>query len=280
MSMHGLTPYPYRPNGTVSPALSGATWVLHPYRWSGIFWTQRGNLLWDRTYAARSPYQTTNNQAFKSWLPTKPRTFVNVGLNIGLMAWQYACRGARVVGFEPTPRTAAHAACNLVLNGVADRVTLYKAAVTDRCGTAWLRDQHDTCAVNQLVARPRDQPVRKSTLLRVRTVPLDALRLHDVAGIKIDTEGAEYRVLLGARRTIKACRPVVQAELFAGLMSRLGDAPEDAMRWFAERNYLAFANRKRPLPMLAGWQTIRGTKGTSDVFFVPSERGGGAGRYG
>jgi FkbM family methyltransferase len=272
MSMHGLAPFPYPSNGTVRPALSDGTWVLHPYSWGGTFWTQRGNQLWDRTHVAKSPYQITNNRAFKSWLPASPRTIVDVGLNIGLMAWQYARWGAQVVGFEPTPRTMAHAACNLVLNGVAARVTLYEAAVMDRCGTAWLRDQHDTCAVNQLVARPRDRPGRKSTLLSVRTVPLDALGLRDVDGIKVDTEGAEYRVLLGARRTIEACRPVVQAELLAGQMSRFGDAPEDAMRWFAGRDYLAFDNRGRPLPMPAGWETIRGLKGRGDVFFVPRER--------
>jgi FkbM family methyltransferase len=197
---------------------------------------------------------------------------VDVGLNIGLMAWQYAQWGATVVGFEPAPRTIAHAACNLLLNGVAERVTLYEAAVTDRCGTEWLRDQHDTCAVNRLVVRPPTRPSRKSTLLRVRAVPLDVLELKDVDGVKVDTEGAECRVLLGARRTIEACRPVVQAELLAGQMSRFGDAPGDAMRWFAGRDYLAFDNRGRPLPMLTDWQIIRGLKGKGDVFFVPRER--------
>ena len=47
----------------------------------------------------------------------------------------------------------------------------------------------------------------------VTTLRIDDLNLTDVQLVKVDVEGMEYRVLLGARETIERCRPFVYLEI-------------------------------------------------------------------
>jgi FkbM family methyltransferase len=67
-------------------------------------------------------------------------------------------------------------------------------------------------------------PVREIT---VRTAPLDAVLPPDlpIALIKIDVEGAEYRVLQGAKTTLRNSRPVVIFECGVGGLDLYGHSP-------------------------------------------------------
>jgi FkbM family methyltransferase len=46
----------------------------------------------------------------------------------------------------------------------------------------------------------------------VQVIRLDNLDLHEINYIKIDCEGYEYRILQGAEKSIRLCRPVVVIE--------------------------------------------------------------------
>jgi hypothetical protein len=48
----------------------------------------------------------------------------------------------------------------------------------------------------------------------------------DVALLKIDTDGFEYEVLDGSRRTLQASRPLIFLEFHPELIRRPGRAPE------------------------------------------------------
>lgn len=56
---------------------------------------------------------------------------------------------------------------------------------------------------------------------RVPVIPLDALGLADVDFLQLDVEGMEYDAILGARETIKRCRPVIMVE-DKGLSAKYG----------------------------------------------------------
>lgn len=57
--------------------------------------------------------------------------------------------------------------------------------------------------------------------------PIDHLHLEKCALIKLDLEGYEVRALLGARATIKRCRPVLVIEVNVGALARVGNIPLD-----------------------------------------------------
>ena len=75
--------------------------------------------------------------------------------------------------------------------------------------------------------------LREDPIGDLMTFTLDEFLLEDVGFIKIDVEGAEYRVLKGGMVTIARCKPVIVVECKRGFASRFGDADE-AVRMLLE----------------------------------------------
>jgi hypothetical protein len=71
----------------------------------------------------------------------------------------------------------------------------------------------------------------------VRAVALDSLELTEIALIKIDTQGADLRVLEGADATIRRCRPVILFEWERDLGQQHGATLDDFRTFFASRDY-------------------------------------------
>jgi hypothetical protein len=71
----------------------------------------------------------------------------------------------------------------------------------------------------------------------VRAVALDDMALENVALIKVDTQGADLRVLQGARETIRRFRPTVLFEWERDLGQQHGTRLEDYHAFFAALDY-------------------------------------------
>ena len=69
----------------------------------------------------------------------------------------------------------------------------------------------------------------------------DRLALPRLDFIKADIEGAELRMLVGARRSLDRFRPRLLIELAAPQLSRIGDSLAEAFAYLAARDYRAFA---------------------------------------
>jgi hypothetical protein len=80
-------------------------------------------------------------------------------------------------------------------------------------------------------------PVSAAEATAVRSTTIDALGLHDVGFIKVDTQGCDLRVLNGARRTIAAGRPTIVFEFEAELACHHGDTLDDFRQFFAACDY-------------------------------------------
>lgn len=110
--------------------------------------------------------------------------------------------------FEPEPRAYARLQKNLEMNGLTN-VTPYQLAVADAPGTAALE-------TNEMVDGSVLVPAGRTTA-SVGVTSLDhscyeeATRLPRL--VKIDVEGAEARVLQGARRVLAAARPLLIIEI-------------------------------------------------------------------
>jgi FkbM family methyltransferase len=138
----------------------------------------------------------------------RQRDAVDVGAYAGTYTLRLAKLARTVYAFEPDVEMAA------MLQRVAPpNVHLSRNAVSDREGTSEfhvpsVKGRRAVTCGSLVAPQGRDNEVRL-----VKTTTLDAaLASSDVGFIKIDVEGAEQSVLLGAQQLIGRCRPVILAE--------------------------------------------------------------------
>ena len=125
--------------------------------------------------------------------------FADIGANIG----SYSILSSFVVGahthaFEPLPSTFSKLLRNIAANswmGV-NRVTSYMAAVGERAGFVYFTSDRDT--MNSVVGEDHNGPSTKVPVMRLD----DALCHSETILWKIDVEGYEESVLLGAREQL------------------------------------------------------------------------------
>jgi FkbM family methyltransferase len=126
---------------------------------------------------------------------------------------------------EPLPHLAGR------LRAEFPGVAVHQCALAERDGEAAFTFVENDPGYSGLRRRAyvRTDPVTRQ--LAVRTRRLDDLLPHDcpVAAIKLDLEGGEYHALLGARATIRRCRPVIIFEFGLGAADFYGVTPE--MMW-------------------------------------------------
>ena len=133
---------------------------------------------------------------FTSDLGVDPRA-VDIGGHIGCFSLAFARQhpGAHVETFEASPSTAAYARRNMAINGFDDRVTVHHTAVSSSSGTLRFADNAGGSGLNGLTA-PEGTPtievpaVTFAEALAMAGGPVDV--------VKIDTEGAEYDIVLGS----------------------------------------------------------------------------------
>lgn len=131
-------------------------------------------------------------------------TVFDVGAHAGyytLLASFRVGAGGRVFAFEPDPRNARYLRGNVAVNERTN-VHVEEAAVSDREGRSAFGGGSGT-GTRRLTGDGE---------MEVRTITLDGFRSeHPVVPsvIKVDVEGAEERLLRGARATLRGSRPVL-----------------------------------------------------------------------
>lgn len=136
------------------------------------------------------------DMAFVMHVLRRDEHFLDVGANVGSYTVLAGGARARVTSVEPIPETFAHLERNVALNALGGRVRAVKCGVSDASGV--LRFTTDLDCVNHVLAQGEHLA---SVEVPVRTV--DDLVGSDVPVlIKIDVEGHERAVLIGASRTL------------------------------------------------------------------------------
>jgi FkbM family methyltransferase len=189
-------------------------------------------------------------------------TFVDVGANVGFHTFQAASivgPSGSVVAFEPSSEN-----CRLLqlskLENQADNVVIMPLALDRAAGVRYLTSHVGTNA--GLIPDARDD------LLAGRGTPIYATTLDDLApakvdALKVDVEGAEFRVLEGARKTLARDKPVIVMEFSCEMIQRVSDVdPGDALQGVLDLGYELFILDRQghaPIPvesaakLLADW---------------------------
>jgi len=166
---------------------------------------------------------------------------IDIGAHTGRHALPMSCGvgSGSVAAFEPNPTVAGWLRARLT-GLAADNVTVYEMALSDESGDAEFVVAVDLPEESGLKERVYNGPTRVERVL-VRLQRLDDMALGEPRFIKLDTEGAEYKVLLGARETVARARPVIAFEFGLKSYGAYGVDPNDVFAYFESLDYVVFS---------------------------------------
>lgn len=149
-------------------------------------------------------YEPEKQTVFQS-LVTEGNVVFDIGAHVGfytLLASALVGPTGKVFAFEPLPRNIIYIKKHLYLNKVTNAAVV-EIAVSDKDGTSSFRERADSSMGH----------FSEDGELQVKTVRLDKLieteKMPVPDYIKIDVEGAEIKVLAGAKNTLKKFSPTL-----------------------------------------------------------------------
>lgn len=126
--------------------------------------------------------------------------YLDIGANIGnhsVFFLKYCTE--RLISFEPVIENYSYLRTNLKINKLSG--ALVKCALGEKQGVAGIKIDKDNMGMCRLT---------KGDTVEIHT--LDSFNLRDVTLMKIDCEGYDKRILLGALKTIKDNKPHIFVE--------------------------------------------------------------------
>lgn len=162
--------------------------------------------------------------------------FVDVGANIGIYTVLIASRGCQVVAVEPADAARRLLEVNLDLNRLS--ADIVPVALGREPGEARLTSELGSS--NHLVIEPdaKQQVAGSATEVPVTTFD-DLLANRTAAGVKVDVEGFELDVMLGATRALAEQRiGVVQLEWNSMARERFGTQRDEVARVLQKADYV------------------------------------------
>jgi FkbM family methyltransferase len=166
----------------------------------------------------------------------------DVGANVGVFTLPLARRSSVVHAFEPHPRLRARLSENVGLNNLRN-VVVNPVALSDEVGFGLLFGaSHNNQGQGSLTKRgAATEPIKceLTTLDQyVRSSDLDRVDL-----IKIDVEGAEFRVLQGASETLTRLRPTLYLEINPAFLEQAGSSAKEVGEFLAAHGYAVWRNK-------------------------------------
>jgi FkbM family methyltransferase len=171
---------------------------------------------------------------------------VDIGANQGfytLLASKCVGTRGRVYAFEPAPTERRKLERNLRLNGCAN-VVVEPLAVGASAGTAPFHAVAGHQGSWSSLREPASDVTVPSRLISVTMITLDEYvvdhNLMRLDMIKIDTEGGELDVLIGAQDAIRKHEPIILCEVEGRRTRQWGYSPAAIVKYLTDRGYQWF----------------------------------------
>lgn len=239
-------------------------------RKSGVFESGVGQACFEGAYDL---YKRLFEASHADWLRPLARpgtTVVDIGANIGFFTVQFARwvgSQGRVIAIEPETRNLARLRKRITGQGLASNVEIVEAVVAEKPGTLNLHLNPD---------HPGDHRIG-SEGVPVTSVTLDGL-LEDagwpeVSLVKVDVQGAEFRVFLGAEKTLTEIRPALYVEVDRDALASMGSSAEALLDRLAASGYRAHEmgpDGPGKVLSIPDVLEILPTSGYLDILFLPT----------
>jgi FkbM family methyltransferase len=209
-------------------------------------------------------------------IESRAPVILDIGANVGIMSLTFAARypQAIVYAFEPTDYAFRRLQRNLALNPhLASRIRPIKAFVSQRTARAATITAYSSWPLTGAAER---HPVHRGTAQPATATPAVTLdgfcrdqALARIDLVKIDTDGHEFEVFLGAREALKKYRPFVVFEVGRYVMDDKGIDFGFYERMLLPLGY-TLRNSSTGTPIHSGnarWEIP--AKGTIDVAAIP-----------
>ena len=146
--------------------------------------------------------------------------FVDVGANIGFLSVYASKRGATVHAYEPSREVAQLLMQNAVENDCLRFKVVAKALYDKKCrlgiNKKWMAVEHEDDIHYKDLPNSGGMSLVRNDAGEFFAEPLDAYNFPKISLLKVDTQGADLRVLVGAVETIKRCQPTILFEFEDG----------------------------------------------------------------
>lgn len=154
---------------------------------------------------------------------------IDAGANIGCYAYAFLNKiGANgfLYAFEPADESFECLEHNLKS---FNNVELFNSALSFKEGYCTVVRENNNVGMNYVIES------KKSDTIKVNTI--DNLHLSKLDFIKIDVEGDELNVLIGANTTINKLKPTMYIEINSHTLRRKGLTKLDIFNWLDKHNY-------------------------------------------
>ena len=141
---------------------------------------------------------------------------VDIGANIGSFSIYSAYRGAEVYAIEPEPHNLEALKNNIAINNMQEKIHVLPYAIGDHKGTVVISDEGGGSTI-------MDDNIGSEVELMSFDSVFELYRLQEVDILKIDVEGAEVEIILGASKdNLQKCKYItMEFDIRTG--NRMGD---------------------------------------------------------
>lgn len=203
---------------------------------------------------------------------------LDVGANVGIMSLQFARKApfGKVYAFEPTHYAYDKLQRNLHLNPqLASRIHTIQTFITSKEKKSDTIMAFSSWKVNKKVGGDQ-HPVHGGKAMSTKGVSATTIDefakkhlIDRIDFIKIDTDGHEFDVLLGGRKTIEQLKPQIIFEVGQYIMEEHGITFVNYQQFFEGMNYkLSNASNNKPITIDNHGKMIP-KKGTIDILAIP-----------
>lgn len=162
------------------------------------------------------PWEPYMNVIFEKYV-NKDSVVIECGCHIGVHTVKLASLCKKIHAFEPMPNTYQVLAKNIRLNGIQNAI-LYQKGVADKPGMTkydWSIQGNpggSGLANNPMGVPSWCPPMNEDVPVELTTI--DSMDLDQLDFIKLDVEGYEPLIIMGAINTIKKYKPVIVMEIW------------------------------------------------------------------